>query len=190
MPFTLFIFALPAMIFFLRFLMQFTGCDYYYPLCRTIASITSPFLRATNAISFLKTRNNVHYGALLWTFLLGEIGYGSYFVFFGKNFAFDFASIVFILVVSFIFTIWAIINLLFYLLLPCAILSWFPSMASWSLLFRQLTSPIIAPLDRFIPPIGGISLSFMVGFFLMSFVNYSAMPFVLYKFINLLVGIL
>ena len=40
----------------------------------------------------------------------------------------------------------------------------------------KLTSPLTAPFDRFIPPVGFISLSFMAAALLMSFVVFSVMP--------------
>lgn len=190
MPFPIFVYAIPAMIFFLRFLMQFTGCEYYNPICRTVATITSPFLKLTANINFLKPRKNAHLGALLWTFILGEIGYYAYFIIVNGAFFESVSAVIFILVMNFLFTLWAIINLFFILMIICGILSWIPPLAIWSMFFRRLVSPIIDPLDRFIPPIGVISLSFLVGFLLLSLTNYTAMPMLINKILLMLTRVL
>ncbi len=77
--------------------------------------------------------------------------------------------------------IWAVLQFMLYLMFIGAILSWIPSgsVAPWSYLFLKLTSPLTAPFDRFIPPVGFISLSFMIAALLMSFVVFSVMPRVL-----------
>ena len=45
----------------------------------------------------------------------------------------------------------------------------------------KLTSPLTTPFDRFIPPVGFISLSFMIAALLMSFVVFSVMPRVVFS---------
>jgi YggT family protein len=53
------------------------------------------------------------------------------------------------------------------LLFVYALLSWVPSLRGrWSDYLAMLIEPVLAPVRRVIPPLGGLDLSFMVVFFL------------------------
>ncbi|MBR9728223.1 YggT family protein [Shewanella intestini] len=62
--------------------------------------------------------------------------------------------------------------LLFWMLLIRAILSWFnQGYNPVVMIMGQLTEPLIAPIRRIIPPIGGIDLSVLAMFIAMNFLN-------------------
>ena len=53
------------------------------------------------------------------------------------------------------------------LLFVYALLSWVPSLRGrWSDYLAMLIEPVLAPVRRVLPPLGGLDLSFMVVFFL------------------------
>ena len=52
--------------------------------------------------------------------------------------------------------------LIIILLLAQALTSWLPSTRQWSIFFSQITYPIVAPVQKIIPPIGMIDISLMI----------------------------
>jgi YggT family protein len=57
------------------------------------------------------------------------------------------------------------------LLIVYAVLSWVPSLRGrWSDYLAMLVEPVLVPVRRIIPPIGGLDLSFIVVFFVISIV--------------------
>jgi YggT family protein len=177
MPFILFLYFIPALIFFLRFLMQYTCCPYYQPICRYTALVTNPFLKLLGN----KSIDNINISSLIWMIILAEL------VGFSINFNFIFeienideiiriASILFL--INLVLLIWAIFTILSYILIIGGILSWIPKsgVRSWCELFLRMASPITAPLDKFIPPIGVISISYLIAFLILSILDSVVMP--------------
>ena len=58
-------------------------------------------------------------------------------------------------------------------LLVYAVLSWIPDVRSWQRFLAPLVEPVLAPLRRIIPPLGGLDLSFLV---LILALNYLIVP--------------
>ncbi len=62
------------------------------------------------------------------------------------------------------------------ILLIYAILSWIPDLrGNWVRYFAMLVEPVLSPLRRIIPPLGGLDLSFLV---LILALNYLIIPLV------------
>lgn len=62
--------------------------------------------------------------------------------------------------------------LLFWILIIRAILSWVSQGRNpIEYVMMQLTEPLLAPIRRFLPPMGGLDLSLLVLMVLMNFVN-------------------
>ena len=77
-------------------------------------------------------------------------------------------------------------NLLFWLLLFRAIMSWVSrGQSGVDELLAQLTEPLIAPIRRIVPPIGMIDISFMIFVFILMFLNMLAFDLVGYLWILL-----
>lgn len=80
------------------------------------------------------------------------------------------------LVLFFVFALVTVIKqagvLLFWMLIIRAILSWFnQGYNPIVMIMGQLTEPILAPVRRIIPPIGGLDLSVMLVIIGMNFIN-------------------
>jgi YggT family protein len=63
--------------------------------------------------------------------------------------------------------IWGLVDLLFkaYLLIMLiyAVVSWVPSLRGrWSDYIARLVEPVLVPIRRIIPPVGGLDISFLV----------------------------
>ncbi|MGN1394449.1 MAG: YggT family protein [Succinivibrionaceae bacterium] len=163
MPFTLFIFYIPALLFFLRFLLQYTNCDYYHPISKYIVLLTKHTIKLFGNINI----GNINISALIISILLSFIG--------AIYFTIEHTPFILACAISIVLYIWSIFTLLWWILIIAGILSWIPQARNYTMLFNQLMSPIIDPLNKFIPPLGMISLSYLVAFLLLSFINNYAM---------------
>jgi YggT family protein len=78
--------------------------------------------------------------------------------------------------------LYALVDLIFkvYLLvlIVYAVISWVPSLRGrWSDYVAMLVEPVLAPVRRVIPPIGGFDLSFLVVFIVIQLVDgYTVIP--------------
>ena len=71
--------------------------------------------------------------------------------------------------------IWGLVETIFKLyllvLIVYAVLSWVPSLRGrWSDYLAMAVEPVLIPVRRVIPPIGGLDLSFLVVFFVLTLV--------------------
>ena len=71
--------------------------------------------------------------------------------------------------------IWGIVDLLFKLyvlvMIVYAVVSWVPSIRGrWTDYLAMLVEPVLMPVRRIIPPLGGLDLSFLVVFIVLQFV--------------------
>lgn len=170
----------PALVFFLRFLFEFTDCDYNNPISRFISIITRPFIRMIGN----HNKRNINISALILSLLSAEI-FGLIFLFvfvFSPKNIFSITTILFGICLVLCLYIWIILTIFLFILTIGAVLSWIPQARDYAILFARLSSPITAPFDKIIPPVGMISLSYMAAFFVLYFVIFYGMPYVL-KFI-------
>ena len=170
-----FLVYIPGMIFFLRFLMEYAGVDFYHPFSQLIFKITAPFLKVFNNLHI----GNINVAALLNMILLS---YVLICVFFMKGFSTEAMAVMF--VGNLFFVIWMIMELLIILLIITAVLSWIPSAYRTSVYFMTMLKPLTGVFDRFIPRICYISLSFLVVFLLMQFIDGTVMPRLLFMLIQ------
>ncbi len=169
----LFLTYIPGMIFFLRFLMEYSGADYYNPFSRFVALVTRPFLKLFRNVR----AGGVNIAALLNMVLLSYAILIVRMVVPGGFYASDLPAL---FLFNLVFTVWMIIEVLILLLLVSAVLSWIPAAIAWSRYFAVLLRPLTAVFDKYIPSIGMISLSFIVVFLLLEFVDHTVMPRVLF----------
>ena len=65
-----------------------------------------------------------------------------------------------------------LLHVYFYVLLAYAVVSWIPSLqGNWTRYLAMLVDPVLVPLRRVIPPIGGLDLSFLVLMLAINLVN-------------------
>lgn len=159
------IFDLYLMVVILRVWLQFSRADFYNPFSQFIVRVTNPFLKPLRRII-------PGYGGIDWA---------------GIVFAFIVGAVKSILVLHFITgaMIWGLVpifalltvikqfgELLFWILLIRAILSWVSQGRSpVEYVMMQLTEPLLAPIRRIIPVMGGLDLSVLVVFILLNFIN-------------------
>ena len=183
---TLYIFYIPALIFFIRFLMQYTGCDYYHPACKFIVMITSPFLKLIPTRSNGRNQNT-NIPALILSFISLEVfGFIGFFLMFRVT-NISPSDIIFVFGFHLILFANMLVTVTIYLLIIGAILSWIPNekLMYWTNIIFRLVSPLTNPLDRIIPPIGVISISFLVLLLILNLFQYLVIPFILNFWSNL-----
>ncbi len=65
-----------------------------------------------------------------------------------------------------------ILNIYVFVMLVYAVVSWIPSIrGKWSDYVAMLVEPVLLPVRRVIPPIGGLDLSFIVVILIIQVVN-------------------
>ncbi len=194
MPSKLFLLYIPSLIFFLRFLMEYTRCDYYNPLCIFIARITSPFLKLLD-IPMLQPKGayfrNINIPALLYTLLFALIvTFALPSMLTNGHFIYTLQAVTVFLIVSVLLLVWAICDLMFILLLLGAICSWIPhrSCLIVQTLCMTLVRPITYIFDKYIPPLGVISLSFFFASLLLYFIGGYMIPRLIMRVMWMLAG--
>lgn len=66
------------------------------------------------------------------------------------------------------------LNAYLFLMLVYALVSWVPSIRGrWSEIVARLVEPVLIPVRRIIPPLGGLDLSFLVVILIIQYVNGS-----------------
>jgi YggT family protein len=66
------------------------------------------------------------------------------------------------------------LNVYLLLMLAYALVSWVPSIrGAWSDFVARLVEPVLVPVRRIIPPLGGFDLSFLVVILIIQYVNGS-----------------
>ena len=155
-----------AMVAALRFVMQAVRADYYNPIAQFVVKATDPPLvpmrRAIPSVSGYDTASLV----LAWAVLLvklvafATLGLGAAPVA-GLALPLAGASIGALLWLSFVDLVHLVFNIFIFSLFIQALLSWLPNAGNSPVsgLLQGITRPILAPVRRFVPPMGGLDLS-------------------------------
>lgn len=151
--FDLFLFAV-----LLRFLFQWLRVDFYNPLSQTIVKVTSPFVNPLRKI--IPGIAGLDMASLLLAFIIAAAKSALLYKLQGYG-----LSANAILVSSLIEVITAILNIFLFAIFIQVILSWVaPGQHNpITLMIAQLTGPILAPIRRVMPDLGGLDLSPMVA---------------------------
>ncbi|PTB85161.1 hypothetical protein C9927_03815 [Pseudidiomarina aestuarii] len=150
------VFDLFLMVVLLRIWMQVARADFYNPLSQFVVKVTNPLVQPLRMALPMAGRWDLASLVLAWL-----VGIGKYVVLSAIiGIPFMWGDI---LVIGTLSVLSQFLDLLFWIVLIRALLSWFaqgynPMIA----LLQQLTEPFLAPIRRIIPPIGGLDLSVLV----------------------------
>jgi len=159
------LFDLYMMAVILRIWMQLVRADYFNPFSQFIVKITDPLLRPLRMI--IPTFRNFDLAAAVLTLL---ISWAKYIII--VNMVGYEIGILQLLTVAGHNVVISTLQLMFWILIVRAILSWFSQGRSpVEFLMHQLTEPMLAPIRRIIPPIGGLDLSVLVLIILIQFIR-------------------
>jgi len=149
-------FDLFLMVVLLRFWLQLAKADFYNPLSQFIVKVTSPLVNPLRKV--IPGFAGIDVASLILGFLI----------------AFAKVSIVMLIIYgtwepisaligSAITLVKEAVNLVFWVLIIRAILSWVSQGNNpMEAVFHQLTEPMLRPIRKVIPPIGGLDLSVLV----------------------------
>jgi YggT family protein len=155
------LFDLFALVVMLRFLMQLTRADYYNPVSQFVVKATNPLLVPLRR--FVPGIGGQDIAALVLCFLVLLLkftllkGLGSFH-----------SSVVWGATIG-------MLNLVFdvfiYSIIGLVILSWVAPGHPVASLLQSITSPIMRPIQRFMPPMGGFDLSPLVALIGLQFIR-------------------
>ena len=182
------VFNLYAMLLALRFIMQIFRADYYNPLAQFVVKMTDPVLKPVRR--FIPSFKTYDTSSLLLTFvvlliklLLLKVLDASLLIA-GKGIysqQLSYGSLFFLAIVD---VIHLLFNVFIFAMIIQAILSWVQNPATDSIrnLLSGITEPVLRPIRKRVPPIGGLDLSILIGvlalFFLRILITQSLMaPF-------------
>ncbi|HHY0327809.1 TPA: YggT family protein [Vibrio cholerae] len=162
------LFDLYIMVVILRIWLQAARADFYNPFSQFIVKATQPVVGSLRRV--IPSLGSMDLATVLFAYVLCVLKYVAL-VLIASGGAVTFsADFLFLGLLS---LIKAAGGLLFWVLLIRAILSWVSQGRSpIEYVFHQLTEPMLAPIRRIIPVMGGFDLSVLVLFIVLQFANF------------------
>lgn len=155
------------MIVLLRIWLQAARADFYNPFSQFIVKATQPVVAPLRRV--IPSIGSIDLATLLFAYLLSVLKFVALIMIANGTLVFS-ADFLFFGLLS---LLKAAGSLIFWVLLLRAILSWVSQGRSpIEYVFHQLTEPMLAPIRRFLPPMGGFDLSVLVLFIALQFANF------------------
>jgi YggT family protein len=162
------VFDLYIMVVILRIWLQAARADFYNPFSQFIVKATQPVVAPLRRV--IPSVGSVDLATVLFAYVLCVLKFVAMILIASGgavSFSTDF------LFLGLLSLIKAAGGLLFWVLLLRAILSWVSQGRSpIEYVFHQLTEPMLAPIRRILPPMGGFDLSVLVLFIVLQFANF------------------
>ncbi|MFV0449343.1 MAG: YggT family protein [Vibrio sp.] len=162
------VFDLYIMVVILRIWLQAARADFYNPFSQFIVKATQPVVAPLRRV--IPSLGSIDLATVLFAYVLCVVKFVVLILIASKgsvSFSTDFLFLGLLSLVK------AAGGLLFWVLLLRAILSWVSQGRSpIEYVFHQLTEPMLAPIRRILPALGGIDLSVLVLFIVLQFANF------------------
>ncbi|MFC0226461.1 YggT family protein [Serratia aquatilis] len=159
-----------VMVLLLRVWMQLTRTDFYNPFSQFVVKITQPIIGPLRRI--IPSMGPVDSASLLLAFLLMTIKYPLLLLIQGGAMSLSPYNLLF----GLISLIKSAGYLIFWVMIIRAIMSWISQGRSpVDYVMYQLTEPLMSPIRRVIPAMGGIDFSAMVVILILYLINYLGM---------------
>lgn len=159
------LFDLYLMVVILRFWLQLVKADFYNPFSQFVVKATQPIVAPMRRI--IPSLGSIDTASLILALIVVLVKMLVLTLIAGA--AIDIVTLLLFSVVSVLKNAGV---LLFWMLLIRAVLSWFnQGYNPIVMIMSQLTDPILAPIRKVIPAIGGLDLSVLVLFIAMNFIN-------------------
>ncbi|MEA1989716.1 MAG: YggT family protein [Pseudomonadota bacterium] len=141
----------------LRFLLRATYADWNHPIVQFIAKVTNPLCAPLNKALPAKGRWD-------WSAIITAVTIQALFVVAIGFLTERSFGVPFIVLASTTEIVNQLLDMMFWLIIIQAVLSWIsPGNNPNTVIFDQLTQPILAPFRRLVPPMGGIDLTPIVA---------------------------
>ncbi len=159
------LFTLYLMVVLLRLWLQLAKADFYNPMSQFVVRVTHPIVGPLRRV--IPSIGNFDTATLVLAFVIAVLNVWVLAMLRGYS-GFDPVAI---LISAFIYMLSEAAQLVIYVLIIRAILSWV-SQGNNPLehLFHQLTEPLVAPIRRVVPAVGGLDLSPMILIILLMFI--------------------
>ena len=150
-----FIFDLYLMVVLLRFWLQMARADFYNPLSQFVVKVTSPLVNPIRKV--IPGFGGFDLASLVLAIIVAALKIIVISLFF-----FGGLDALTILISSLITVVREFLSLIFWVLIIRALLSWVSQGHNpIEAVFHQLTEPMLRPIRKIIPPIGGLDLSIL-----------------------------
>ncbi|WP_414148129.1 YggT family protein [Erwinia sp. BNK-24-b] len=157
----------------LRIWMQWTRCDFYNPFSQFIVKITQPVIRPMRRV--IPSIGPLDTASLLLAYVLSVLLFTVMFTLQTRVFIFDPVFLYFGLVSL----VKAAGVLVFWVIIIRSLMSWISQGRNpVDYVLIQLTEPLMAPIRRIIPAMGGIDFSAMAVILILYMLNYLGMDFI------------
>ena len=159
-----------AMVVALRFVMQTVRADYYNPIAQFIVTATDPLLVPLRRVVPAAGRYDTASLLLCFLILLAKfvlfktLGFGVV-AEFGYRLPVGAMGFPALLAAALVNLVNLFFNVFIFSLFAQALLSWLPDAGRSPVagLLRSITAPVLTPVRRFVPPMGGLDLSSLVA---------------------------
>lgn len=159
------VFTLYLMVVLLRFWLQLVRADFYNPLSQFIVKVTNPIVLPLRKV--IPSLGKLDTATLLLAYLLATAKFIVLQLVFSSSIQVGPSFIL-----GGILLMKETLNLIFWVLLIRAIMSWFSQGRNpMEHVFQQLTEPFLAPIRRILPPMGGLDLSVLVALIALKFIE-------------------
>lgn len=147
------LFDLYLFILVIRLILCWVRADYFNPLSQFVIKLTQPIIVPLRR--FIPTYSGIEFSTLIVIILLGMLKFLLISVM-----VFGLPNLIGICIMSLADALKLVLNVFFYAILLQAILSWVqPGYSPMARVLAQITTPIMRPFQRFIPPVGGFDIS-------------------------------
>ena len=143
----------------LRFLLQVARADFYNPFTQSVVKITDPAVRVFR--TFIPSYRGIDFSSLILALVVQAVAISGLIILYGGSIP----SIGFVITWAFVGVIHFIIMIYYYAIIASIIMS-FVMMFSGNMnphpflrLIWQLTEPVMSPVRKVIPPMGGLDFS-------------------------------
>ncbi|MFT6988910.1 MAG: YggT family protein [Paraglaciecola sp.] len=161
-----FVFNIYLMVVLLRLWLQFARADFYNPFSQFVVKATQPIVAPMRRI--LPSIGRLDTATLVLALLVAGLKIVVLSIVLGGAGP-DILSLV---ILSFVIVIKEALTLVMYVLILRAIMSWVSQGANpMELVLGQLTEPMLAPIRKRLPDMGGLDLSVMVVIVLLLFIQ-------------------
>ena len=158
--------SLYAMAVLLRFLLQLVRADFYNPLSQFVVRATNPLLRPLRRL--IPGAWGIDFAALLLAYLIMLLTIWALAAIAGAS-----LPLVSLLGYALLKGILLFIHLYFFTILVQVILSWVnPGWSPVAAVLHTLNAPLLRPVQKILPSLGGIDLSPLLVIILLQFVSF------------------
>ena len=159
------LFDLYLMVVLLRVWLQVARADFYNPFSQFIVKATQPVVAPLRR--FIPSLGGWDTATIVFAFIVAGLKITVLSLLIGAS-----LNPILLLISAAVIVITAVFKLLFWVLILRAILSWISRGHNpIEAVMIQLTEPLLAPVRRFIPPIGGLDLSMLVVIIALQFLE-------------------